>query len=106
MTRNSKTLALGLAVAALVSGCASWNKSTPVALRGASLIDGTGAAPVKNATVVIAGGKIVAAGPSATTPVPADAKVVDVTGKTIIPGLISNHAHIRILQGTQSRPED
>lgn len=106
MKRGWKRVSLGLAAAALVAGCAGLNKDAVVALRGAALVDGTGAAPVPNATVVISDGKVIAAGPSATTPVPAGAKVVDVTGKTIIPGLISNHAHIGIVQGTQSKPEN
>lgn len=106
MKNGLKKLALGVAAALALGGCASWNQSSVVALKGASLIDGTGAAAVPNATVVISSGKIVAAGPSATTPVPADAKVVDVTGKTIIPGLISNHMHLGIVQGTQSKPEN
>jgi len=64
-----------------------------LAFVGATLIDGTGAAPVSNATVVTANGKIVAAGPSGKVKVPADAQRIDVKGKYIIPGLWDMHAH-------------
>jgi imidazolonepropionase-like amidohydrolase len=65
-----------------------------LALVGATLVDATGAPAVPNATVVVDKGRIVAAGPSASTPVPPGARSVDVAGKTIIPGLWDNHAHL------------
>lgn len=63
------------------------------AFTGATLIDGTGAAPIANATVVTRDGKILAAGPSGKVKVPADAQRIDVAGKYIIPGLWDMHAH-------------
>ena len=60
---------------------------------GATLIDGTGKSPIPNATVVTSHGKIVAAGPSASVQIPADAQRIDVSGKYIIPGLWDMHAH-------------
>ncbi|MEP6835290.1 MAG: amidohydrolase family protein [Gemmatimonas sp.] len=71
-----------------------------VALVGATLVDGTGQAAIPNATVIVNHGKIVAAGPSATTKVPAGARRVDVTGKTIVPGLWDSHAHLHQLEWT------
>jgi len=65
-----------------------------VALLGATLIDGTGAPAIPDATLVVADGKIVAVGPRATTPVPSGAHRVDVRGKTIMPGLWDMHAHV------------
>jgi imidazolonepropionase-like amidohydrolase len=65
-----------------------------VALTGARIIDGTGTAPVEQGTILIANGKIAASGPSASVTVPAGATRIDVTGKTIIPGLINAHGHI------------
>jgi imidazolonepropionase-like amidohydrolase len=64
------------------------------ALVGAELIDGTGKAPIKDAVVLVRDGKIVAAGPRASTPIPSGAATVDVTGKTIVPGLWDMHAHV------------
>ena len=69
-----------------------------LALLGATLVDATGAAPIPNATVVIANGRIVAAGPSAATRVPSGARRIDVSGKTIVPGLWDNHAHLHQIE--------
>ncbi len=63
------------------------------AFMGATLIDGTGGAPIANATVLTSGGKIVAVGPAASIQVPPDATRIDVPGKYIIPGLWDMHAH-------------
>ena len=64
-----------------------------VAYVGATLIDATGAAPVRDAVVIISKGRIAAAGPRGAVAVPADARRVDVSGKTILPGLWDMHAH-------------
>ena len=63
-------------------------------LTGATLIDGTGAAPVPDAAVVIDGDRIAAAGPRAAVTWPADAEVIDARGRTVIPGLIDAHDHL------------
>ncbi len=63
-------------------------------LIGATLIDGTGAAPVPDAAVVIDGDRITAAGPRAALSWPADAEVIDARGRTLIPGLIDAHDHL------------
>src|SRR5215510_1898789 len=73
-------------------------------LRGARVIDGTGTNPLDNAAIVIRDGRIVAIGPASTTTVPAGAEVVDYTGKTIIPGLISGHSHVGIFVGLKAAP--
>lgn len=69
-----------------------------VALVGARVLtmaDGAGAAPViENATIVITGNRITAIGPSARVMVPANARRIDVKGRTIMPGLIDVHAHV------------
>jgi len=65
-----------------------------IAFTGARVIDGTGAAPIEQATIVVTNGKITAIGPSATVMPPAGAMVVNLAGKTVMPGLINSHAHI------------
>lgn len=60
------------------------------AITGARLIDGTGAAPVENATVVVREGRIVAAG---RVPTPAGLRIIDAHGATLLPGLWEMHAH-------------
>ncbi|WP_434390931.1 amidohydrolase family protein [Melittangium boletus] len=77
---------------------------TPVVLRGARLIDGAGGEPLADAVVVIRDGVIVAVGPAASTPVPDTARTVDYTGKTLIPGLISNHSHVGRVNGVKVEP--
>ena len=63
-------------------------------LTGATLIDGTGAAPVPDAAVVIEDGRVTAAGPRGALAWPADAAVIDARGRTVVPGLIDAHDHL------------
>ena len=65
--------------------------SGKLAFTGARIITMKGDEVIENGTVVLDGNRIVAVG--ANVAVPADAKVVDVTGKTIMPGLIDVHWH-------------
>ncbi|QYU70271.1 PD40 domain-containing protein [Leptolyngbya sp. 15MV] len=69
--------------------------SGTVAITGARVLTmaGDGAGAIDNAVIVIAGDRIAAVGPAASTPVPAGARVIDATGKTIMPGLVDAHAH-------------
>jgi imidazolonepropionase-like amidohydrolase len=69
-----------------------------LAFVGATVIDATGAPAVPNATIVVRDGRITAVGPSAGTPVPAGARRIDVAGKTIVPGLWDNHAHLHQIE--------
>jgi imidazolonepropionase-like amidohydrolase len=64
------------------------------ALVGGTLIDGTGGAPLEDAVIVIEGDRISSVGRAEATPVPPEAEVIDVTGKTVIPGLINCHTHL------------
>ena len=84
-------------LSAAVLLAASANGQTPgaaVALVGARVIDGTGAAPMANATILIGNGRIERIGPAASLAVPAGATRIDVAGKTIIPGLVNAHGHL------------
>ena len=67
--------------------------SATLALVGGTLIDGTGAAPISDAAVVVDQGRIVAAGPRSKVKIPKNANVVDAHGKFILPGLWDMHAH-------------
>ena len=60
-----------------------------VALTHVLLVDGTGAAPKSDQTIVIRAGKIAAVGPAAAVQVPAGARVMDMKGSTVIPGMAS-----------------
>lgn len=64
-----------------------------IVLRGGRVFDGTGSA-AKPATVVIERNRIVAVLPPDVTQWPANARVIDVAGKTVMPGLIDLHTHL------------
>lgn len=65
-----------------------------VAIIHVKVVDGTGAPAKSGQTVIINGDKIAAVGPDAAVKVPAGAKVIDGTGKTVIPGLVNMHEHL------------
>lgn len=64
-----------------------------IVLLGATLIDGSGRAPLKNSVVVIEGNSIVAVGSRGRVRIPADARVVDARGLVVAPGFIDPHNH-------------
>lgn len=86
----ASTILLALAAAFTVSPLAAQSPRT-VVLRGATVHTAVGA-PIPNATIVIRDGKFSAVGPGVA--VPANAEIVDVTGKQVIPGMIDNHSHV------------
>ena len=69
---------------------------------GAKLIDGTGAEPMENAVMVVEAGRVVAVGDAGQVAVPAGARVVDVRGKVIMPGLINAHGHVGMSVGLKA----
>jgi imidazolonepropionase-like amidohydrolase len=81
------------ALAAISEDFRHRNSQGTVALLGATLIDGTGSPALNDSSVLIQGGKIVSAGPRDKVKLPKDAQIVDLTGKTIVPGLWDMHAH-------------
>jgi hypothetical protein len=81
------------ALAELSKNFRSDNTQGTLALIGGTLIDGTGAPPLKDSAVVIQNGRILSAGPRGKVALPKNAQVLDVTGKTVIPGLWDMHAH-------------
>jgi imidazolonepropionase-like amidohydrolase len=95
---------LGLGLSALLVSTAP--AAGPVTVyKGARLIDGTGRAPVENSVLVVQDGKILAVGP-ATTATPKDATVVDLSGRTIMPGLVNAHGHLGLTKGDSLNPEN
>lgn len=80
-------LAFALALAAPAS-------AEVVAITGATVIDGTGRAPVVDAVVLIDGQRIAAVGPKSEVAVPADARRIDAAGKFVVPGLMDANVHL------------
>jgi len=65
-----------------------------IVLDGAQIIDGTGHSPIPSGRIVIRDDRIVSVGPAEGTPAPEGAERLDLSGHTIIPGLIDLHFHI------------
>jgi imidazolonepropionase-like amidohydrolase len=95
--RKTSTLII-LAAALLFT--ASINAQVTV-LTHVTVVDGAGAAPQKDVTIVMENGRIRDMGPSSKVPVPAGATVVDLTGKFIAPGIINAHGHV----GAKTEPQ-
>jgi imidazolonepropionase-like amidohydrolase len=70
-------------------------------LTRATVIDGTGAPPQKDVTIVMENGRIRDMGPSPKISTPAGATVLDLTGKFIVPGIINAHGHV----GAKTEPQ-
>ncbi len=83
----------GMKALSEISKTISGSRASTIAIVGGTLIDGTGAAPVPDAAVVIHNGRIAAAGARSTVKIPRHANVIDARGKTILPGLWDMHAH-------------
>src|SRR3989441_1982719 len=65
-----------------------------LALTHVLVVDGTGGAPKTDQTIVIRAGRIATVGPAASVQIPAGARVMDLSGSTVIPGLIGMHDHL------------
>ena len=64
------------------------------ALVGAMLIDGAGSPPLSDSAVLLDGDKILAVGPRGAVDIPPQAEEIDLTGLTLMPGLIDTHDHL------------
>ena len=101
------------ALRALVSGAlllsagalAAQEPPETVALVGATLVDGTGAAPVRDAAIIVRGGRIACVGTRAACPVPPGTPTRDLSGRWIIPGLIDGHVHYSQTGWSDGRPD-
>jgi len=65
-----------------------------IALTNVRVIDGTGAPARERQTIVVSGGRIAAMGDTGSTTPPADARIFDLTGRSIMPGLVMLHEHL------------
>jgi imidazolonepropionase-like amidohydrolase len=100
MTRNHQRLpimVLGFTLAMLAViplHTAAQELAAITAFTGARIIDGTGAEPFENGVLVVRDGRVLAAGNAAEVAIPADAELIDLGGKTIMPGMVNAHGHV------------
>ena len=85
-----------VAVLVAVSGPAAQNRV--LVLEGGTLIDGTGKPPLADAVIVTSGGRITAVGTRGQVSYLSGATVLRLNGRTIMPGLIDGHVHLRDYQ--------
>src|SRR5688572_3112393 len=98
LSRLAAVVAVGVFVASglvIERSAAQAPQGGVTALTGVRIIDGTGRAPIDQGTIVIANGRITAAGASSSVQVPAGATRVDLAGKTVMPGMVNAHAHVQ-----------
>jgi len=89
---------LKFGIAALLAASAltpAWGETT--VLKNLTLIDGVGASALPDSAIVMTNGKIAWVGPAASLKAPKDAKVEDLGGKTVMPGIIDAHVHIGLM---------
>ena len=97
-TRRYPVVLTAAALASVVALTPVQVWAAPTAFTGAHIFPIAGE-PVEDGVLVIDAGKIVAVGARNKVRVPADAEVIDVTGKVIIPGLVDTHSHIGAVSG-------
>jgi imidazolonepropionase-like amidohydrolase len=92
---------LPVALALLSTPTASQSTTEVLVLRRANLIDGISARPLRNVTVVVRAGRIQSIS-RAPVRAPAGAKVIDLSGRWLLPGLIDAHVHLRDLNSARA----
>ena len=99
--RGSRALFAGLGCVMLAL---AQNNDAVKAFVGARVIDGTGKPAIEKATLIVRNGKIDAVG--ASVKAPRGAQVIDVSGKTIMPGMINAHGHVGETRGLKASAEN
>ena len=100
MTTANTRLALALlGLLQVPASCTAERSASPasatvIVLSGARVIDGTGRPPIESATIVIDEGRVVAVGSVDDIQPPVGAEQIDLSGRTVIPGLVNTHAHL------------
>ncbi|MCH7826181.1 MAG: amidohydrolase family protein [Acidobacteria bacterium] len=98
--RTTAVLIAGLlAVACSAPGQQATEATDPTAqgltaFVGARIIDGTGADAIENGVLLVRDGRVEAVGSADEVPIPLGAERVDLTGRTVFPGLINTHGHV------------
>src|SRR5579859_7810997 len=74
-------------------------RAETVVFKGARIIDGVAASPLEKGMMIVDGDRITYVGPAGKMKPPAGARVVDLKGKTIMPGMINAHGHVGLVAG-------
>src|SRR5215469_7196178 len=97
MIRNILLAAAAFPIVAIAQGI--------TAISGATVIDGNGGLPVRDAVIVIRQGRITAIGPRASVSVPPGAGIIDANGHYVVPGFIDTNVHLSLYGGMRDRYE-
>lgn len=93
-TRILGAVAISVTMAA---SCVTEPVSSITAITDARIIDGRGGAPIEDGIVLFEADRILAVGAASEIPIPDGAEIIDVDGKTVMPGLVDVHVHFDIL---------
>ena len=77
-----------------------------IALTRSRVFDGTGRPPMEDATILIEDSKLAAVGPARDVSLPQDCRILDLHGKTVLPGLIDGHMHVTGMPGLMDAREN
>ena len=102
MKISNRNFVLGFLIGATIVAAPVLSQAQRVpslVIQGGTLIDGTGRAPLEDAVIVVEGERIKAVGKRGEVAVPRGARVIDVKGKTLLPGLIDGHCHLLDFMG-------
>lgn len=97
LVAGAATLAVMVAGVAMAGGAhAAEAAKAPavVAIKAGKLVDVTTATVKTDQVILVEGERIKAVGAAATTPIPAGARIIDLSDKTVLPGLIDTHTHL------------
>lgn len=95
---------LALLLVSLTTGAGQNRTSAEVKVFvGARLINGGGETIIEDAVLIVRGGRVEAVGPAARVRPPAGARVINLAGKFVMPGLVSTHVHVSDVQGIGPR---
>ncbi len=97
-----KTRAALIAISLSLVSAVAYAAPGTLAFTGARIIDGTENAPIENGVLISIDGKISNVGSAANVTIPDDAEIVDLQGKTIMPGLINTHGHVGQVLGLEN----
>jgi imidazolonepropionase-like amidohydrolase len=100
----ARRISISAAIVTFASVAVLAQAGSTIAIRGVTLVDGTGSAPRPGTTVIIQGNRITAIG--ANVQAPAGARVIDGTGKFLMPGMIDAHIHLRGGRGGNRPPAE